>query len=258
MINKFLKGIGLSDKEIAVYIELLSKEKSSVLDLSKKTNIIRTSVYPILDNLLEKGLVSEIKIGKKVYFQAEAPERIGSYIESQKIRFEEQSQLAKEYIPQLKSLSRQTGEKPIVKIYEGREGIFKAQDESFGYEKIRKDEIAYMIYPFDIVENLLSEQELKKTSGLRKKLGIKVESIYTYSKGERPAGENSVRLRLDEKKYPISCDISIFRDVVRIITLGKSLSSMVIKSQDIADTLRSLFKAVFDNQIKDKKDKIQF
>ena len=56
-------------------------------------------------------------------------------------------------------------------------------------------------------------------------------------------------VRINGEKYPISCDISIFKDVVRIITLGKSLSSLVIKSQDIADTLKSLFKAVYDNSV---------
>lgn len=252
MINKFLKNIGLNGKEIVVYLELLHGDKSSVLDLSKKTNILRTSVYPILDTLLEKGLVSEIKVGKKVYFQAEQPERIGTYIESQKIRLEEQSQLANEYIPQLKSLSRQTGEKPIVKIYDGREGIFQANEESFGYGKIDKDDVAYFIYPFDLLENLFSGQEMKRSSAQRTRRKIKSQAIYTYSKGNRPTSENSIRLRIDDKKYPIKCDISIFKDVIRINTLSKSLSSLVIKSQDIADTLRSLFKAVFDSQTKEK------
>lgn len=253
MINKFLQNIGLTDKEIAVYLELLREEKSSVIDLSKKTNILRTSVYPILDNLLEKGLVSEVKVGKKVYFQAEAPERIGSYIESQKIKLEEQSQLANDYIPQLKSLSRQTGEKPIVKVYEGREGVFQANEESFGYGKIDKDDTAYFIYPYDLLENLFSEQEMKKSSAQRTRRQIKSQALYTYSKGERSNSESSTRFKIDGEKYPIKCDVSIFKDVVRINTLSKSLSSLVIKSQDIADTLRSLFKAVFDSHIKDKK-----
>lgn len=250
MIQKFLKNIGLNEKEIILYMELLRADSYSVLDLSKNTNILRTSVYPIIETLKEKGLVSEIKIGKKIRFQAEAPERIGSYIESQKIRLEEQSQLAEEFIPQLKSLSRQTGEKPIVKVYEGRDGIFQANEESFGYGKISKDDVAYFVYPFDLVKNLFSEQELKKSKNQRTNRHIKSEAIYTYSEGDRPASENSVRLRIDGEKYPIKCDVSIFKDMVRIHTLSKSLSSLVIKSQDIADTFKSIFKIAFDSQKK--------
>lgn len=250
MIQKFLKDIGLNEKEVLLYMELLRADSYSVLDLSKNTNILRTSVYPIIEALKEKGLVSEIKVGKKIRFQAEAPERIGSYIESQKIRLEEQSQLAEEFIPQLKSLSRQTGEKPIVKVYEGRDGIFQANEESFGYGKIDKDDVAYFVYPFDLVENLFSEQELKKSKNQRMSRHIKSEAIYTYSKGDRPASENSVRVRIDGEKYPIKCDVSIFKDMVRIHTLSKSLSSLVIKSQDIADTFKSIFKVAFDTQKK--------
>lgn len=253
MINKFLQNVGLTDKEIILYLELLRGEKSSVLDLSKKTNILRTSVYPILGNLLEKELVSEVRVGKKVYFQAEAPERIGSYIESQKLKLEEQAKIANDFIPQLKSLSRQTGEKPIVKMFEGREGLIKATEESLGYGKNTSTEKIYFIYPFDLVEDFFTEQELKKLSARRVNKNIKSQAIYTYSKGERPASQNSVRLKIDGHKYPIKCDISIFKDVVRINTLGKSLSAMVIKSQDLADTLKSIFKALFDSYEQNKK-----
>ncbi len=252
MLNKFLKDIGLNNKEANIYLELLRLDYSSVLDLSKKTGILRTSIYPILNSLIEKGLVSENKIGKKVFFQAETPERIRTFIEAQKIKLEEQKKLADDFIPQLKSLSRQTGEKPIIKIYEGREGIFKANEESFGHEKINAGETTYSIYPYDILENFFSEQEIKKSRNQRVGRNIKSEAIYTYSKGERTPSENSIRLRIDGNKYPLSCDINIFKDIVRVITLGKSLSSMVIKSQDFADTLKSLFKAAFDNQKKDK------
>lgn len=253
MINKFLQDIGLNEKEVNIYLELLRVDNSSVLDLAKKTNILRTSIYPIIESLKEKGLVSEIEVGKKINFQAEPPERIAAFIQSQKLKAEEQAQLANEFIPQLKSLSRQTGEKPIVKVYEGREGIFKANEESFGYGKNDVNEISYFIYPYDLIENLFSGQEIKKSSQQRINRHIKSRAIYTYSKGERPKSEDSVRIKIDGKKYPIKCDISIFKDMVRIHTLGKSLSSLVIKSQDIADTLKSLFEAVFDSQKKPNK-----
>jgi predicted DNA-binding transcriptional regulator len=250
MIKKFLQDIGLNEKEVSIYLELLKVDNNSVLDLAKKTGILRTTIYPIIESLKEKGLVSEIEVGKKINFQAEPPERIAAFIESQRLKVEEQSQLANEFIPQLKSLSRQTGEKPIVKVYEGRDGIFKANEESFGYSKPDKNDIAYFIYPYDLIESFFSGQEIKKSSTQRINRHIKSRAIYTYTKGERPKSEDSVRLKIDGKKYPIKCDISIFKDMIRIHTLGKSLSSMVIKSQDIADTLKSLFEAVFDNQKK--------
>jgi len=253
MIEKFLEDIGLSDKEARVYLELLSKENSSVLDLAKNTAILRTTIYPILESLEEKGLISKTKIDKKIRFTAEQPERLETYIESQKIKLNEQSKLVNEYVPQLKSLSRQSGEKPIIKIYEGREGILKANEESFGFEKNQSNETSYFIYPFDLLENFFSESEIESARSIRLSKNIKSQAIYTYSKGDRLVSESSERIRIDAQKYPIKCDISIFKDRIRIHTLGKSLSSILIKNQDIADTLKSIFKLVFDNLKKDGK-----
>jgi sugar-specific transcriptional regulator TrmB len=250
MERNFLKNIGLSDKEVDVYLTLLKVDNSSVIDLSKNTKILRTSVYPILDALKEKGLVSEVLVGKKVFFQAEPPERIEFYIESQKIRLEEQGALAKEFIPRLKGLSREKGERPIVKIYVGREGIFKANEETYGNIQKNDDDSnnVYFVYPYDLVENMVSSSELKKARSQRTSKNIKSKAIYTYSKGEREETEGSERVKIDGDKYPISCDISVFNDIVRVHTLGKSLSSMVIKSKDFADTMKSLLKIIFENQ----------
>ncbi len=253
MLEKFLRDIGLNDKELAIYLELLKLENCSVLDLSKKTKILRTTIYPILNDLEQKGLISRVQVGKKINFQAEAPEKLNTFIETQKLKLAEQSKLASEYIPQLKSLSRQTGEKPVIKVYDGREGIIKANEESFGYDKENPNDISYFIYPFDLLEKFFSGSEIQKARGVRLTKHIKSKSLYTYSKGERGSDEYSRRIRIDGAKYPVKCDISIYRDRVRIHTLGKSLSSVLIKSQDIADTLKSLFELIFDHL--DKKSK---
>lgn len=253
MIEKFLEDIGLSEKEAHVYLELLRTETSSVLDLSKNTNILRTTIYPVLESLEEKGLISKTKVDKKIRFAAEQPERLETFIEAQKIKLNEQSKLVNEYVPQLKSLSRQSGEKPIIKIYEGREGILKANTESFGFEKSQPGDTAYFIYPFDLLEDFFSGTEIKNARSMRLSKNINSFAIYTYSKGDRTPSENSDRIRIDAKKYPIKCDVSIFKDRVRIHTLGKSLSSILIKNQDIADTLKSLFQLIFDNLKKDPK-----
>ena len=111
---------------------LLGVDNYSVLDLAKKTNINRTTVYPILEKLMKDQLVSETKIGKKVHYQAESPEKLETFIEHQKIKLAEQAKILTDIVPQLKSLGRQSGEGPIVKYYDGREGILRLVKEYFG------------------------------------------------------------------------------------------------------------------------------
>lgn len=85
MFEKFLEELGLSDKESKVYLALLEVETDSVIDLAKKTDINRTTIYPVLESLSKKGLISEVKVDKKIRYAAESPERLETYVERRKI-----------------------------------------------------------------------------------------------------------------------------------------------------------------------------
>jgi sugar-specific transcriptional regulator TrmB len=245
-IKKFLQDIGLSEKEAAVYLSLLSVDSASVIELSKSTDINRTTLYPILDDLIAKKLVVEIKHDKKVRFQAEPPERIETYVQNRKNQLEEQEKVLEDIIPQMRGFSRQTGEKPIVKIYEGHDGILDALTDY--YEFHDKDEEAYLVYSRDLIEASFSKKELDAIKNKRVDKKIIVNAIYSNSTGDYITELSPKQLRVDAEKYPILCDISIHADRVRFITLKRNLSAILIKNKDIAETLESLIRLVLDVQ----------
>jgi sugar-specific transcriptional regulator TrmB len=152
MLEKYLQDLGLSDKEATLYVTMLGMDNASVLDLSKKTKINRTTIYLVLGSLMKKGLASEVQIDKKVHYQAESPERLETYVERQKIVLEEQSKRVKDLIPQLKSVERESGERPVVKYFEGRDGVLSSMQDFFDTKSGEKE--VYMIYPRDLMENL--------------------------------------------------------------------------------------------------------
>jgi sugar-specific transcriptional regulator TrmB len=241
MIQKFLQEIGLQQKEVDIYLALLAVDSASALEISKKTNVKRTSVYPVIEGLIKKGLVSEVAVGKKNEYQAEPPERLQTYIENERTRLNEQAQLLTEIVPRLKSISRDSGERPIIKYYDGREGIIDSikeylQDADQGGDM-------YLVYPKDLLDNTFTEAEVKKAKIDRLSKKITAHSIYTYSKGDIPNDENSDRIRLlNTKEFPILCDLGVHKDRVRIHTLGKKLSAIYIKNADFAETLKTLIK----------------
>jgi HTH-type transcriptional regulator, sugar sensing transcriptional regulator len=243
MFEKYLKDIGLSEKEAEVYLTLLQGDSFSILEIAKKTKINRTTIYPVIKSLSEKGLVSETTTNTKVNYQAESPDRLETFIERQKILLEENSKKMKDIIPQLKSTQREMGERPVVKYFEGKEGIMSAGKDLFSNPD--SSEKMYMIYSKDLVDEIFKNE----TPALKKERiskNIKAKSIYTYTKGEIPSDETSDRLKIDGGKYPLMCDISIYQDKVRISTLNKNLSGIFIKSQDLAETLKSLVKIIHD------------
>ena len=99
---------------------------------------------------------------------------------------------------------------------------------------------------------MFGPKEIAAAKSIRLNRRVKTKSIYTYTKGDIPSDETGERIRVDGDKYPIKCDIGIYKDKIRIHTLGKNLSAIFIKSQDVADTLRSIFEIAFEN-LKEKK-----
>ncbi len=252
MLEKYLQDIGLSDKEATIYLALLSVEYASVLDLSKKTKIKRPTVYVILESLAKKGLVGETTIGKKTNYQAEPPERLETFVERRKLQLEESEKVLKDVIPRIKSFSRDAGEKPIIKYFEGKEGIVSTAEEFFASETDNND-LVYLLYPRDLLDETFPQKEREKYRKSRLDRKIKSKVLYTYTKGVIASDEMGERIKVDEKRYPVTCDIGIYKDRVRISVLGKKLSGIFIKSKDVADTLQSLFRMAFESMNKNNK-----
>lgn len=247
MIEDYLIDIGLSEKEAAVYLAMLRVDYVTVSEIAKATGVNRTTVYPVLESLEEKGLVKEIEIKGKNYHQAEAPEALHTFIEKRKLFLSEQSLKLRDFIPKIKSQMRGAGEKPIVKYFEGKQGVLDATDAFIS--TATKDKKMYSIYPNDKLREIFSDNELSKYRKERKNKGIDILAIYTSSI-PRPTTDlktKSTRILFNSKKYPIKSDIAVYGDKVRIAILGKEVSALFIQSKDLADTIRSLIHYIQDH-----------
>lgn len=246
MFEKYLKDIGLSEKEVAIYLALLTFDKAGIAEISQKAKVKRPTTYVILDSLLNKGLVSESNLGKKTYYIAEPPEKLGLFVERQIHSLEENKKGLDIIVPQLRNMQRGQGEKPLVQFFDGKEGVLSSNNDTFAL-KI-DDELLYNIYSADLVAELLDPKEKAKLRENRISKGIKSKAIYTSASIERPSDETGDRMKIDSNKYPISTDISIYGDRVRIAILGKKPSGISIKSKELAETLKSLVKYIFDHK----------
>jgi len=247
MFEKFLEEIGLSEKEAKIYLALLQVDSDSIHDIATKTKINRTTVYPVLESLGKKGLVSETQDGKKTLYQAAAPERLETYMERQKVVLQEQSARLKDILPQIKSIQRDQGERPIIKAFQGRDGAISAYTEFYNFSNsIEKD--GHYIINSDLLAQVFTDEEMKIFREIRKNKKIKTTIIYNRKEGIKEFEKNKIAVRIDEKQYPVTCDIAIIDDNVVISTLGKNISSFLIKSKDIADTFTSLITYITDKK----------
>lgn len=111
-----LKRIGLAENEVRVYSSLLETGQTKVNLLADKVKLPRTTVYGILKKMTDKGLVSSVIKSGVLFYESSDPERL-LLLEKEKLH-----QL-QEVVQELSKIKRTITEKPIVQLYEGKEGL---------------------------------------------------------------------------------------------------------------------------------------
>jgi HTH-type transcriptional regulator, sugar sensing transcriptional regulator len=251
MNYKELVYLGLSEKEAKVYLSSLELGKSSVQNIAKKADINRATAYIVIESLMKKGLMSSIDENKKQYFMAEAPEKLKLLFQEQEIELQKRVEHLNKLLPVIKAIQKNDSDKPIVKYYEGREGVKAMVDDFLD----TRDKMVRMIYPVDLLNKNFSDTERKINRDARLKKDIKTRVLYTYQDGELKSTPDGERRKISNDKYPIHADIALFEDKVRIVSLKNKVFGIVIENKDIADTFKSIFDLTWDymNEIEEKK-----
>ncbi len=117
-----MKKLGLSDKEIKVYLKLLEHGALSVRGLSQLSEMNRGTTYDILKKLQEAGLVSYYHQAKKQKFTAEDAGRLLRLAQAREQELKETKDGLARLIPELKSLQDKGGG-PTARFYEGKTGV---------------------------------------------------------------------------------------------------------------------------------------
>jgi len=103
-LENLLTSLGLSEKEISVYLALSKLDKASVSAISQAAGLNRTSSYHVLDRLTSLGLVKLIKGKTKEYYKIEPYDKI-IFLAQKNLRVtKKRFTIANSIMPQLKSL----------------------------------------------------------------------------------------------------------------------------------------------------------
>jgi HTH-type transcriptional regulator, sugar sensing transcriptional regulator len=251
MNNNFelsLQQAGLDEREAKVYLATLELGPSPVQKIAARAGIPRATVYLVLNDLQEKGMITTYDEGKKTFFVAESPSRLESLVEKREAEFNMQKDVLKHLVPELISRGQfEKGERPMVKYYEGPNAIKSwLKDSLFGqggevlniFHYDRADEVLQKVaFPFNEVR------------ALRKKHNIKSRVIYTKNKG--PIEGYSTKERqakfVSPDKYPFEADISIRGNKIFFVPYNVPLRGVGIEDKAIANSMRMVFEALWHN-----------
>ena len=116
-----LRAAGLGGRLADVYLALLRAGSASVLELAAQSGLKRTTVYDLLARLQERQLVTTGSRGRRRVFSARDP----GHLRELPL---EQARILEETIPLLHALQQAAPRRPRIQLYEGAEGVRKAND----------------------------------------------------------------------------------------------------------------------------------
>ncbi|HLD98353.1 MAG TPA: helix-turn-helix domain-containing protein [Candidatus Nanoarchaeia archaeon] len=239
-IKETLKEIGLANEEVEVYLAMLKLGSSLASSISEETKINRSHIYQLLERLITKGFVSYVIKENRKYFSPINPEKIIEIIK-------EREQKMRNILPTLVGLTNFEKNKPVVEIFEGKEGIktilndiLKIKKEWLAFGSSGKGQEVLSFY----AEHWEEEREKLKIS-LR---GILDSSESGIKRGKEIAQRKYTEIKYVHKEYSNPSSTWIYGERMAFVIWRKEHSFAIrIINKEISDNFRKHFEILWVN-----------
>lgn len=210
MIHLELRKLGLKEKEVAVYLAALELGYTSVQNIAKKAEISRPTAYEVINGLIRRGLMKEIKRkgsvkGERSFFAAESPDNLLGLLRVQKRELEEKEREFIRIISSLRAKYNLAGQSEI-RTFEGEEIKVLLDD----FAQSRTGEITFVGS-----SSLLKKWE-EKLADIKKRLG---------------------EINLKKSKKEIEGAMIIYD---KLIYLPSSQKALLIENKEIVELIKIL------------------
>ena len=228
-------SLGLKTNEAKVYLATLKMGQATVGEIADSTDVQRTFIYDILEELHDKGLISQVDIGKVKHFSALSVEKFKNYQEEKLAKFAL-------VLPELKALEKSVGDRPRVQFFEGIDGIKMALEDTLKQPKGSKI-LAYAtgVGAYEQMPEFLSKYFKKR---VEKKITMHCLAPDNTVNREHIKHDKAVlreTILLPEKKFPFTNEIDIYGNKVAIMSLQGEILAVIIESESVAKTQRAIF-----------------
>lgn len=234
-LYKTLINIGLSENEAKVYLNALSLGKTTILKISRASEVKRTTIYNVIESLKQLGLIRIEQKGWKTYYAAENPERLEGIMERKRKEL-------KENLDEFKALYNIEGGSSLIKYYEGSEAIknihldlldeLKIGDDYF----VISDSVKWMSVDQKFFEKFIEKRSRKK---LNNKLLLQDSDIArAYKKNEKVY---NMKIKIFPQNIKLSALLTITPSKIIIHQNTSPIMAMVIENQNIIRFHKEIF-----------------
>jgi sugar-specific transcriptional regulator TrmB len=241
--KQILKSLGLTDSEITVYLLSLELGPVPVQEIARKAGVSRMTTYTAIESLTTRGLMSSLQKGKKMLYTAENPERLVSFVQNKITEVESTKREIEAALGELQL--KQRGEKPVVKLLEGMEGLKTYLEDVVA----TKPDNTCELFNVETLGEVFGPEELRPLRTTMSKLNVHGRALH-FGPLRIPSRKEVDSRLITHPHKKFGGDIFIYGNKIAFSTLRGKIITVIIESQEIADTVQALFDLAWNNEPK--------
>lgn len=244
-----LRELGLTEKEIKVYLTLLSVGGTSASVLAYKTSISPSTIHYLCERLKEKGLVNASRCGNVIQYLAEGPEKILFMLERERCDIARKEEAVHRIMGELKSLMNPKCFLPKVRFKQGVAGMMEAYEEFLDFIDESENKLCHFINPASDKLDKTNQSLIELFNRTKKKKKFKYQCIFIQSPlGQKIKEKNNtpdaeiIFVRKDPKKHQYFYASLVSKGIVLDINYsGKDVLCTTIQHNGFASMRQELF-----------------
>ncbi|MBD3362352.1 hypothetical protein GF362_01380 [Candidatus Dojkabacteria bacterium] len=238
-LTNIFKQLGLKEEHEKVYLANLAWGETIITNLARKTKIPRTTVYLLIEDLLNFGLVTQTLKNGKTYYVPASPEILETLLEQKQKQLQNSIFELKSKMSDIKAMNNSNSKKPKVEFLEGSEGIKQAYERTFEAEEIWIQcltEDYQQVIPDNFFEDYFNR--FFKKSDIKSKEILKLDDEDYVSKYQ---SDKNLQLRVPIQSKT-ETDFWVYDNKVTFISFNKDRPyALVIEDEDIARCVRNMY-----------------
>lgn len=241
-IRPLLRQVGLDDKQVEIYLAVLSLKSAKASSIAKLAKQSRSHAYVILRELEEMGLVSEVEQGNILEFVAEPPERLMSFLRDRERKYRDLQSLVEGALPALNAMTSSYTGVPRVTVLKGLDGMKQVYRDVLSHDIIG---LYNAQSSFDLFQGNIVEMLFGKEATLRgRDLLVDNEGARSHIRDVPPHEGYAIRLLPQDVSF--ETDTVVFADSVVLFTYDDENTIIRIENKKMADAFRSWFEVMWN------------
>ena len=232
-----LQTLGITEDEARTYLALLKIGGGNAIALAKEVNVKRTTIYPILKSLHEKGFASTYFHKSKRLYRAEKPDKVAGQYEKRLEGFEA-------IIPELKTIEKQTVSTIGLRFIETKQELERfytgilVEYKGKSYSAIGSATAWEGINP----EFFQKYREDRANSKIKTRILLSADSV-----DASPSDEKLLRdVRILPKNHTFKSTMDVFDNKILIVNPDQTALAVVIEVPSMVDIFKEMFEMLWE------------